>query len=90
VLRREALFKRGDCVAKIVPTRCQCYGEDRIGRLGAVRYPGTFFFGGNVAIEEPDEAIEVANHRADLGRFPYRDVARPLKMTLVFHLQAPK
>jgi hypothetical protein len=60
--RREAFFKRGDCVPKIVPTRCQCSGEDWIGRVGAVRYPGTPLFGGNVGVDETDGEIEIIHH----------------------------
>ena len=88
--RRKTPFKRGDCVAKIVPTRCQCSGEDRIGGVGAVRYPGVFLFGGDVAVEETDGAIKIIHHSPDYRGFSKHSCTRNLKMTLVFHLQAPK
>jgi len=49
---------------------------------------GTLLLGGDFAIEDPDKAIEIANHFADLYRFPCRCIAR-IKMTLVFHLRTP-
>ncbi len=45
-------------------------GERRVGGIGAIEYPGTFLLGGDIAIQDPDEALEIANHFADLYRFP--------------------
>jgi hypothetical protein len=67
---RKSLFERSDGVPKIVAARCQRPGEHRIGGIGAIGYPGTIFLGGNVAIEDPDDAIEVANHCGDSRHFP--------------------
>jgi hypothetical protein len=88
--RRKALFKHSDSAPEIVSTRCQCSGEDRIGRVGAVKYAGTFLFGGDVALKETDGAIKVVHHSPDHRGFSKRSCIRNLKMTLVFHLRAPK
>jgi cold shock protein len=81
----KSLFKRGDGVPEIVPACYQRPGEHRVSGIGAIEYPGTFLLDCDIAIEDPDEAIEIANHFADLCRFPRRGVAGPPKMTLVFH-----
>jgi hypothetical protein len=37
---------------------------------GSLRHPRAFFFGGNVLVDDPDRAIEIADQGADLCRFP--------------------
>ena len=55
-----------------------------MGGVGAVRYPGPFLFGGNVAIKKLNVTIEIADHLPDLHRVPLRGFAS-IKMTLGFH-----
>ena len=88
--RRKALFKHSHSAPEILSTRCQCSGEHRIGRVGAVKYAGTFLFGGDVALKEPDGAIKVVHNAPDHRGFSKRSCIRNLKMTLVFHLRTPK
>ena len=64
------MFERRDGIPKIVAPRCRRPGERRVGGIGAIEYPGTFLLGGDIAIQDPDEALEIANHFADLYRFP--------------------
>ena len=54
-----------------------------MGGVGAVRYPGPFLFGGNVAIKKLNVTIEIADHLPDLHRVPLRGFAS-IKMTLGF------
>jgi hypothetical protein len=81
---RKPLFERSDSVPKIVAARCENPRENRIGGVGSVKYPGAFLFGSNVAIEQLDNAIEIADHLPDLYRLSLRGFAS-IKMTLVSH-----
>jgi hypothetical protein len=63
--------------------------QHRVSDVRSVKYSGAFFFGGNVAIEQPDAAIEIADHLSELYRLLLVGFAR-IKMTLVFHCNAPK
>jgi hypothetical protein len=81
---RKPLFERSDSVPKIVAARCENPRENRIGGVGSVKYPGAFLFGSNVAIEQLDDAIEIADHLSDLYRLSLRGFAS-IKMTLVSH-----
>jgi hypothetical protein len=47
---------------RLSPARDQRPGEDRIVDPGAVEYAGLFFFSGDVAIEDLDDAIDIGNH----------------------------
>jgi hypothetical protein len=59
------LFERGDGILKIVPARCQRPRKDRISGVERVGHPHAFLFGGDVAIEDPDDAIEIADQCAE-------------------------
>ncbi len=58
--------------------------ENRIRGVGSIRYPGPLLFSGNVATEQLDDAIEVADHLPDRHSLPMRGFAS-IKMTLVSH-----
>ena len=77
-------FERGDGVLEIVAASCEHPREDRISDRGTVGYPDAFLFGGDIAIQKVNGAIEIADHLPDLRRIPLRGFAC-IKMTLVFH-----
>jgi hypothetical protein len=73
-------------VRKIVPARCLGPGEDRILSVGSIENPRAVLFGGNVAVEDLDDAVEIGNQCPDLRRFSQLTlVSNPT----VFHFHAP-
>jgi hypothetical protein len=51
-----------------------------------IEYARMFLFGGNVAVEELDDAVEVGNQCPNLCRFPQRTLVSD---PTVFHFDAP-
>src|ERR1700722_11421463 len=78
------MFQRVDGVLKIIAARCEGPRENRIRGVRPIRYPGLLLFVGNVATEQLDDAIEVADHLPDRHSLPLRGFAS-IKMTLVSH-----
>jgi hypothetical protein len=52
----------------------------------AIGYPRMFLFGGNVAVEDLDDAVEIGNQYPDLRRFSQCTL---VFIPTVFHFRAP-
>ena len=57
----DTLLKRGDGVRENVSARRERPGKHRIFGMETIEYPGMFLFGGDVIVEDLDDAIEVGN-----------------------------
>ena len=78
-------FERGDGVLEIVAASCEHPREDRISDRGTVGYPGAFLFGGDIAIQKVNGAIEIAD-RFSLVEVPESaadDVVAALRQTSI-------
>ena len=85
----KSLVQRADRICEIIATRSQHSGGNWIGRFGSVEHPRVLLLCRNVEVDDPEDAIEIADQAADLRCFSGVEFALALKIALVFHSCAP-
>src|ERR687892_2259050 len=85
----KSLVQRADRICEIIAARPQHSGANWIGRLGSVKHARVLLLCRNLEVDDPQDAIEIADQAADLRCLSGVESASDLKIALVFHFCAP-